>query len=114
MHNRHLKQDRKDVDPNILMVRCTYNALVLRPHFSGMSYKIDIKHDSAVIVLHQRHALPMDDSQAATWFHASQRCLEACDDMAHGLEDMADHNLLHFTPYLIFCIFVAARFYVGM
>lgn len=48
------------------------------------------------------------------WYHAIQRCLSACDDMSTVVRASSDADLENISPYMIFCIFVAARFYLGM
>lgn len=58
-------------------------------------------------------ALPTSDNENGPWYHATQRCLEACDDMAQAMRDVSGMNLLLLTPYHILCLFVAARFYIG-
>lgn len=80
-------------DPNIIMTRCTFNA--------------------AVIALYQRLTLPtMGEEGHGPWYHAIQRCLDACDDTTSALRLVPDQDLENVSPHLIPCIFVAARFFL--
>jgi hypothetical protein len=47
------------------------------------------------------------------WYYAIQRCLSACDSMSAIVRATCDADLENISPYMIFCIFVAARFYLG-
>ncbi|TVY12910.1 hypothetical protein LARI1_G008844 [Lachnellula arida] len=46
------------------------------------------------------------------WYHAIQRCLNACDEMSTVIRAINDADLENMSPHMIFCIFVAARFYL--
>ncbi|KAF2867810.1 hypothetical protein BDV95DRAFT_162291 [Massariosphaeria phaeospora] len=81
-------------DPNIVLTHCAL--------------------DLATISLYQRLALPpsgLDDDQGP-WYHAIQRCLDACDSIAGLLQSMEESHLENISPLIISCIFVASRFFV--
>lgn len=48
------------------------------------------------------------------WAFASSRCVYACENMAAKIRRIAEDQLDAQSPQLIFSIFVAARFYLGM
>ncbi|KAF2476286.1 uncharacterized protein BDR25DRAFT_210022 [Lindgomyces ingoldianus] len=81
-------------DPNITLTQCTL--------------------DLAVISLYQRLALPPAGLEQAQgpWYHAIQRCLDACDSITTNLRGMKDINLENISPFIISCIFVASRFFL--
>ncbi|KAF2176204.1 hypothetical protein K469DRAFT_607965 [Zopfia rhizophila CBS 207.26] len=81
-------------DPNIILTHCTL--------------------DLAVISLYQQLALPPSGLEEAQgpWYHAIQRCLDACDDITNILRGMHDTNLENISPLIISCIFVASRFFL--
>lgn len=70
---------------------------------------------SAIISLYQRLALPPPGlgEVHGPWYYAIQRCLSACDSMSAVVRATCDADLENISPYMIFCIFVAARFYLG-
>lgn len=70
--------------------------------------------DSAVISLYQRLILPVSESNPdiQPWTHAADRCLASCDHMADILRNANDSALQIMSPLVIFCIFIAARFYI--
>jgi hypothetical protein len=69
----------------------------------------------AVVSLYQRLALPPSGLEEAQgpWYHAIQRCLDACDSITNVLRGMHDTNLENISPLIISCIFVASRFFLG-
>jgi hypothetical protein len=69
----------------------------------------------AILVTYQRLAFPPTNLRDAygPWYHAVQRCLDACDNMSEVIRALSDVDLENVSPHLIFCIFVAARFFVG-
>jgi hypothetical protein len=71
--------------------------------------------NSAIIALYQRLALPPKGLAEVhgPWYHAIQRCLSACDEMSTVIRAVSDADLENMSPHMIFCIFVAARFYLG-
>jgi len=73
-----------------------------------------VTFDAAVIALYQRLALPPKGlgEVHGPWYHAIQRCLSACDEMSSVIRAVADADLENMSPHMIFCIFVAARFYL--
>ncbi|RDL37437.1 Uncharacterized protein BP5553_04870 [Venustampulla echinocandica] len=75
---------------------------------------ITVTFDAAIVSLYQRLALPpMGLGEVhGPWYHAIQRCLSACDDMSTVVRGSSDADLENISPYMIFCIFVAARFYL--
>ncbi|KAF2241666.1 hypothetical protein BU26DRAFT_524829 [Trematosphaeria pertusa] len=81
-------------DPNIILTHCAL--------------------DLATISLYQRLALPPSGLEEAQgpWYHAIQRCLDACDSITNVLRAMHDMNLENISPLIISCIFVAARFFL--
>jgi hypothetical protein len=70
---------------------------------------------SAIISLYQRLALPPSGLGEihGPWYFAIQRCLSACDNMSMVVRATSDADLENISPYMIFCIFVGARFYLG-
>jgi len=64
--------------------------------------------------LYQRLALPPKGlgEVHGPWYYAIQRCLSACDSMSTTIRAIADADLENMSPHTIFCIFVAARFYL--
>ncbi|KAF2271170.1 hypothetical protein CC78DRAFT_13213 [Lojkania enalia] len=81
-------------DPNIIMTRCTL--------------------DLAILSLYQRLALPPSgvEEVQGPWYHAIQRCLDACDSITNTLRGMHDSDLENINPLLIPSIFVASRFFL--
>ncbi|RDW69810.1 hypothetical protein BP6252_08830 [Coleophoma cylindrospora] len=73
-----------------------------------------VTFDTAIIALYQRLALPpMGLGEVhGPWYHAIQRCLSACDDMSATIRAVSDADLENISPFMIFCIFIAARFYL--
>ncbi|KAF1952717.1 hypothetical protein CC80DRAFT_479097 [Byssothecium circinans] len=81
-------------DPNIVLTHCAL--------------------DLATISLYQRLAIPppgLEEAQGP-WYHAIQRCLDACDSITTALRVMQDTHLENISPLIISCIFVAARFFL--
>ncbi|KAJ5811684.1 hypothetical protein N7474_007985 [Penicillium riverlandense] len=80
--------------PNSLLIRCTIH--------------------SAVISLYQRFIFPADGASdsGVSWICAADRCLESCDKMVVIVRAISDGILETINPHIIFCVFVAARFYV--
>lgn len=69
---------------------------------------------SAVISLYQRFIFPVDgisDSNVC-WTGAAERCLSSCDALAIVMRGVGDPMLETINPHVIFCIFIAARFYI--
>lgn len=81
-------------DPNVTLTQCTL--------------------DLATISLYQRLALPPSGLEEAQgpWYHAIQRCLDACDSITNTLRGMSDMNLENISPLIISSIFVASRFFL--
>lgn len=71
--------------------------------------------DSAIIALYQRLAFPPSglDKQHGPFYHAIQRCLDACDEMTSVVRSVKDVDLENMGPHIIFPIFVASRFFLG-
>ncbi|KUJ10837.1 uncharacterized protein LY89DRAFT_787201 [Mollisia scopiformis] len=76
---------------------------------------ITVTYNTAVVALYQRLALPPEGlgKVHGPWYHAIQRCLSSCDDISMILRAQHDADLENMSPHLIFCIFVAARFYIA-
>ncbi|TVY54699.1 hypothetical protein LCER1_G002835 [Lachnellula cervina] len=73
-----------------------------------------VTFNAAIIALYQRLALPPKGLAEVhgPWYHAIQRCLNACDEMSTVIRAINDADLENMSPHMIFCIFVAARFYL--
>ncbi|KAH8648888.1 fungal-specific transcription factor domain-containing protein [Tricladium varicosporioides] len=73
-----------------------------------------VTFNTAIIALYQRLALPPKGlgEVHGPWYHAIQRCLSACDEMSTIIRGITDADLENMSPHMIFCIFVAARFYI--
>lgn len=86
--------ERPEMGPYIVLTNCVLNA--------------------AVIALLQRRApLPAGLEQPVEpWAFASNRCIYACENMAHKIRQMQDEELLICHPHLAWSIFTAARFYI--
>ena len=86
----------------------------MREYPLGMSHS-NTYMNSAIIALYQRLALPPKGLAEVhgPWYHAIQTCLNACDDMSTVIRAINDADLENMSPHMIFCIFVAARFYLG-
>ena len=69
----------------------------------------------AILVSYQRLIFPPPNLRGTCgpWYHAVQRCLDACDSMSEVIRALSDADLENVSPHLIFCIFVAARFFIG-
>ncbi|KAF2731017.1 hypothetical protein EJ04DRAFT_554997 [Polyplosphaeria fusca] len=81
-------------DPNVVLTQCTL--------------------DLATISLYQRLALPppgLEEAQGP-WYHAIQRCLDACDSLTSTLRTISDPHLETICPLIISSLFVAARFFL--
>jgi hypothetical protein len=71
--------------------------------------------DTALITLYQRLAFPTPglEEQHGPFYHAIQRCLDACDEITEVIRSVSDADLENMSPHVIFPIFVAARFFLG-
>ncbi|CAM1510715.1 Fc.00g010500.m01.CDS01 [Cosmosporella sp. VM-42] len=80
--------------PNSILIHCTIH--------------------NAVISLYQRLIFPVNGTTAddASWIRAADRCLSSCDQMATILRGVSDEMLETTNPQIIYCIFIAARFYM--
>jgi hypothetical protein len=47
------------------------------------------------------------------WYHAIQRCLDECNNLAESIRRLSEDNLENNSPHFVFCIFIAARFLLG-
>lgn len=47
------------------------------------------------------------------WYHAIQRCIDGCSDIAESIRILDRESLENASPLLTHCIFVAARFLLG-
>ncbi|PVH93907.1 hypothetical protein DM02DRAFT_573723 [Periconia macrospinosa] len=81
-------------DPNIILTHCAL--------------------DLATIALYQRLAIPPPELQQTQgpWYHAIQRCLDACNSIATTLRKMSDVHVSNLSPMIIPSIFVASRFFL--
>jgi hypothetical protein len=82
----------------------------------SLTFLVSITHYyRAILVTYQRLAFPPDDLRDAygPWYHAVQRCLDACDNMSEVIRALNDADLENVSPHLIHCVFVAARFFLG-
>ncbi|WAO95906.1 Zn(2)-C6 fungal-type domain-containing protein [Fusarium falciforme] len=80
--------------PNSILIHCTIH--------------------SAIISLHQRLIFPVSltDEDATHWEAAAERCLSSCDQMAEVIRGANDDTLGIINPHVIYCVFIAARFYL--
>ena len=68
----------------------------------------------ATISLYQRLALPptgLEEAQGP-WYHAIQRCLDACDSLTATLRTVSDTHLENLSPLVISPIFASSRFFL--
>ncbi|KAF4627586.1 hypothetical protein G7Y89_g10563 [Cudoniella acicularis] len=106
-------------DSTTVLSAVTYDAsvFVFVTSFLSPNWKFILTntHFSAIIALHQRLALPPKGlgEVHGPWYHAIQRCLSACDEMSTIIRVIDDADLENMSPHMIFCIFVAARFFIG-
>ncbi len=70
---------------------------------------------SAIIVIYQRMVLPVIDLSHTPepWYHAIQRCIDACSDIAKSIRVLDRESLENASPLFAHCIFVAARILLG-
>lgn len=70
---------------------------------------------SAIIALYSRLALPPHgfENYLDAKSPALERCLEACNDLASIVGAISNDDLQCPSPYFIFDMFVAARFFLG-
>lgn len=70
---------------------------------------------SALIVIYQRMVLPVMNlgHDPEPWYHAIQRCLDGCSDIAESIRILDRESLENASPLFTHCIFVAARFLLG-
>ncbi|RMJ18036.1 hypothetical protein CDV36_002342, partial [Fusarium kuroshium] len=80
--------------PNSILIHCTIH--------------------SAIISLHQRLIFPVSlgEEDATHWEAAAERCLSSCDQMADVIRSADDETLGIINPHVIYCVFIAARFYL--
>ncbi|KAM5344458.1 hypothetical protein ACJ41O_012994 [Fusarium nematophilum] len=80
--------------PNSILIHCTIH--------------------SAIISLHQRLIFPITISEddPTHWEAAAERCLSSCDQMANVIRAADDDTLGIINPHVIYCVFIAARFYL--
>lgn len=80
--------------PNSILIHCTIN--------------------SAVISLYQRFIFPVggETDGSASWTCAADRCLTSCNSMVGTVRGINDAMLETINPHVIFCVFIAARFYI--
>ncbi|KAF2202245.1 hypothetical protein GQ43DRAFT_392578 [Delitschia confertaspora ATCC 74209] len=110
----------KGVDQQLVEWRTKFEEAIMQVRAeSGNTYDPNVIQtqcimDLAIISLYQRLALPpagLEEAQEP-WYHAIQRCLDACGDMTTVLRVVDDANLENMNPLIIPCIFVASRFLV--
>ncbi|KAF7590643.1 hypothetical protein BBP40_002591 [Aspergillus hancockii] len=80
--------------PNSILIHCTIH--------------------SAVISLYQRFIFPAEGAsdESVSWTGAADRCLSSCDAVVLIVRGISDVMLETINPHVMFCIFVAARFYI--
>lgn len=80
--------------PNSILIHCTIH--------------------SAVISLYQRFIFPVgaEPDGSAPWTCAADRCLASCNSMVVIVRGISDVMLETINPHVIFCVFIAARFYI--
>jgi hypothetical protein len=80
--------------PNSILIHCTIH--------------------SAVISLYQRFIFPVGGESygSASWTCAADRCLTSCNSMVVIVRGVSDAMLETINPHVIFCMFIAARFYI--
>lgn len=90
----YVHHERPEMDPYIVLTNCVLNA-------------------SVITLLQQRAPCPVGiDQSVEPWAFASSRCVYASENTAFKVRQMEEDELLVCHPHLIFCIFVAARFYL--
>jgi hypothetical protein len=47
------------------------------------------------------------------WYHAIQRCLDECNNLAESIRRLSEDSLENNSPHFVCCIFIAARFLLG-
>ena len=100
-------------DPNVVLTHCTLDLYVVLTSICSTIQLLIVFR--AVISLYQRLALPPSGLEEAQgpWYHAIQRCLDACDSITNVLRGMHDTHLENISPLIISSIFVASRFFLG-
>ncbi|UNI17716.1 hypothetical protein JDV02_004038 [Purpureocillium takamizusanense] len=82
-----------DQHPNSILIHCTIH--------------------SAVVSLYQRFIVLPDTTSygGQSWACAADRCIASCESMVALIRTVPDATLESINPYVIFCVFIAARFY---
>ncbi|PSN70512.1 hypothetical protein BS50DRAFT_674871 [Corynespora cassiicola Philippines] len=110
----------KAVDARLLDWRAKFGVARTRlERESGRTYDANVvltlcALDLATISLYQRLALPptgLEEAQGP-WYHAIQRCLDACDSLTATLRTVSDTHLENLSPLVISPIFASSRFFL--
>ncbi|KAF2656749.1 hypothetical protein K491DRAFT_691794 [Lophiostoma macrostomum CBS 122681] len=115
------QQECKTIDERLIGWRSRFAVASLRMSVENSgSYDANVvltqcTLDLSIISLYQRLAfLPssVGDDQGP-WYHAIQRCLDACDGITNTLRGTHDMNLESISPLIISSIIVSSRFLLG-
>jgi hypothetical protein len=103
-------------DALFVLINATLNTQV-HP-FPLHTIKLDhrlTKLNRAVIIIYQRLAFPASNAihMQEPWYHAIQRCLDECNNLAESIRRLGEDNLENNSPHFVSCMFIAARFLLG-